>query len=576
MNKSELKKLIDTAAGRTPADTVIKNATIACVYSGAFITGDIAISGAYIAGIGEYAGNQVIDAAGRYALPAFIDAHIHIESSYLSPEEYGALLVPHGTGTIIADPHEIVNVRGMNGLRYMMEAAKKTALDIKFMIPSCVPATPFEHSGAVIDAAAMREFIDDENVLGLGEFMDFNSVCAAEEGALDKIMIARAHHKLIDGHSPGLAGKKLSAYSAAFIHTDHECAAIEEMRERITRGMYVLLRHGSACKDLPHLIKGVTLENSRRCVLCSDDRQVKSVFEQGHLEEHLRLCVENGLPPMTALQMATLNAAECFRLYDRGAVTPGRRADITLVEDLKTFTVKQVFIKGALVAENGKYLLPVERANDETVRGSFHVKEFSKEKLRLPLTSSSVYVIDVSGGTVVTGKGSAEVRRDANGDFANDGRDGIAKIAVVERHSNSGRVAVALLRGYGIQRGALAISVAHDSHNIIAVGVSDDDMAAAIERLVALSGGIVLVKDGAVREELPLPLGGLMSDRDGAWVEQKLSAIHEKAYTDLGVSRDVDPLMTLCFMSLPVIPDIKITDSGLFDVKTSRFISVNR
>jgi adenine deaminase len=575
VEKIALKRLIDTAAGRIPAEVVIKNGILADVYTGRFTPGDLAICGGLIAGIGRYEGKEIIDAQGQYVLPGFIDAHIHIESSFVSPEELGRLLVPHGGTTIITDPHEIVNVCGLAGLDYMLRAAQGTVLDIKFMLPSCVPVSAFEQSGAILDAQALEEPIRDPRILGLGEFMRYPDVVQGTEEVLDKLLLAYNAGKLIDGHSPGLTGYGLNAYAAGSIHTDHECATVEDMQERLSAGMYVLLRQGSACQDLRNLLKGLTPQNSRRCVLCSDDRQPKTIFEQGHLEDHLRICVDQGVDPMIAVQMATLNGAECFRLYDRGALAPGLRADLTLVNNLKDFKVNQVLIKGKLVAQEGRYLPSVSRCSDTAVRGSFHVKDFSIEKLRLPLTSDQAYSIDIHPGSVVTGKGIARVRRNTAGAFVYDPQQDIAKIAVVERHRHTGNVGVGLIRGYGIRHGGLALSIAHDSHNIIAVGVSDGDMALAVERIIALGGGVVLAKDGAVLEQMPLPLGGIMSDQTGEWVEAKLRSIHEIAYHLLGINPQVEPLMTLCFMSLPVIPALKLTDKGLFDVEGLSFMPVS-
>ena len=365
--KVELKKLIDTAAGRIPADLVIKNCKIVNVFSGKIQEGDIAFSGDQIAGIGEYEGEKVIDAEGRYAAPGFIDSHIHIESSYVSPEEIGRLLVPHGGTTIMADPHEIVNVCGIAGLDYMMKAAENTVLDVKYELPSCVPATPFEHSGAVIDAEAMKEPITREGIAGLGEFMNFPGVINAADSDLDKIIVAKQEGKFIDGHGPGITGKELNAYAAARIAADHECSTVEEMNDRLERGMYILLRQGSACHNLRTLIKGMTAENSRRCLLCSDDRQPKTILHEGHLDNHLRICVEEGLDPVTAIRMATLNAAECFDLKDRGAIAPGYRGDVVLLDDLKDFHVNRVFVEGALVAEEGKYLPEIKKSDISSV-----------------------------------------------------------------------------------------------------------------------------------------------------------------------------------------------------------------
>lgn len=572
--KQELKKRIDIAAGRIPADVVIKNCKVVDVYSGDIIEGDIALSDGVIAGVGSYEGNEEIDACGQYAVPGFIDSHIHIESAYVSPEEIGRLLVPHGATTIIADPHEIVNVSGITGMNYMLEAAENTALDIKYMLPSCVPATPFEHSGATIDAAAMEEPIKDDRILGLGEYMNFPGVIAGAPGDVDKLMVAIEDGKLIDGHSPGIAGKDLNAYAAAHIHTDHECSTVEEMEDRIARGMYVLLRQGSACHNLRPLLKGLTPMNNRRCLLCSDDRQPKTILEEGHLDGHLRICVEEGVDPVTAVRMASLNAAECFRLYDRGAIAPGLRGDIVLVDNLKDFNVNRVWIEGNLVAEDGKYLLPVEKVDITPVQGSFHVKDFSREKLKMHLKSGHVHVIDILPGGVVTAKGIADVQLNESGDFIYQPDADIVKVAVVERHQETGNVAVALLRGYGIKQGAVALSVAHDSHNIIVVGISDEEMEYAVQQLIAQNGGIVLVKDQSVVASMPFPIGGLMSDQSGEWVDEKLTEIHKAAYEKLGISGDVEPVMTLCFMSLAVIPELKLTDMGLFDVTKFDFISI--
>ena len=521
--KAELKKLIDTAAGRIPADLVIKNCKVVNVFSGKIQEGDIAFSGDQIAGIGEYEGKEVIDAEGRYAAPGFIDSHIHIESSYVCPEEIGRLLVPHGGTTIMADPHEIVNVCG---------------------------------------------------IAGLGEFMNFPGVINAADSDLDKIIVAKREGKFVDGHGPGIAGKDLNAYAAARIAADHECSTVEEMNDRLDRGMYILLRQGSACHNLRTLIKGVTPENSRRCLLCSDDRQPKTILHEGHLDNHLRICVEEGLDAVTAIRMATLNAAECFDLKDRGAIAPGYRADVVLLDDLKDFHVNRVFIQGALVAEEGKYLPEIKRYDISTVKGSVIVKDFSAEKFKMHLKSNKVNVIKILPGGVVTAKDTAEIQLDENGEFVRNPEEDIVKVAVVERHQGTGNVACGFLKGYGIKAGAVALSIAHDSHNIIVVGVSDEEMEFAVNSLIAQEGGMVLVREGKVLESMPMPIAGLMSDQSGEWVDEKLTAIHAKAYEELGIAGDVEPVMTLCFMSLAVIPEVKLTDMGLFDVTTFSFIPV--
>lgn len=572
--KEELKKLIDTAAGRIPADLVIKNCKVVNVFSGEITEGNLAFSGGQIAGMGDYEGKTVIDAEGRYAAPGFIDSHIHIESSYVCPEELGRLLVPHGGTTIMADPHEIVNVCGIPGLDYMMKAAENTVLDVKYELPSCVPATPWEHSGAVIDAEAMKEPITREGIAGLGEFMNFPGVINAAESDIDKIMVAKEANKFIDGHGPGISEKELNAYSAAGIVGDHECSTVEEMKDRLERGMYILLRQGSACHNLRPLLKGLTPMNSRRCLLCSDDRQPKTMLHEGHLDNHLKICVEEGVDPVTAIRMATLNAAECFGLKDRGAIAPGYRADVVLLDDLKDFHVNRVFIEGALVAEEGEYLPEIKRYDISSVKGSVVVKDFSKEKFKMHLKSNKVNVIKILPGGVVTQKTTAEIKLDDQGEFVRDPEKDLVKVAVVERHQGTGNVACGFLEGYGIKEGAVALSVAHDSHNIIVVGVSDEEMEFAVNSLIKQEGGIVLVKEGKVIESMPMPIAGLMSDQSGEWVDQKLTDIHAKAYEELGISGDVEPVMTLCFMSLAVIPEVKLTDMGLFDVTTFSFIPV--
>ncbi len=574
MDKSQLKKLIDTAASRIPADFVIKNCKVVDVFGATVIDADIALCNGIIAGVGSYAGLNEIDAAGLYAAPGFIDSHIHVESSYVSPEELGRLIVPRGTTTIIADPHEITNVCGLAGLNYMIEASKGTALDIKWMLPSCVPATPFEHSGASIDAAAMEQVIHRDEVLGLGEFMNFPGVTGAESDILDKLLVARSSGKPVDGHSPRLSANALNAYASAGVHTDHECSTVEEMHDRLSRGMYVQMRQGSTCHDLAELLKAVTPQNSRRCILCSDDCQAKTILSIGHLDNHLRMCVSAGIDPIIAIQMASLNAAECYGLQDRGAIAPGLRADIVLLDSLTDFNVKRVFIAGREAAADGSYLLPVTKHDISATKGRFRIKDFSIDKLRLNIPSGKAHVIKVIPGGVVTRKVTAAVTTDASGSFVYDPDRDIVKIAVVERHSFTGNVAVALLKDYGMTSGAIALSIAHDSHNIICVGVSDDDMAFAIQKLVEQEGGIVLVDNGNVLESLPMPIAGLMSDQDGQWVDERLTRIHRLAVEALGIKPELEPVMLLCFMSLPVIPEIKLTDMGLFDVIKFDFIDI--
>jgi adenine deaminase len=581
MDKKELTQLIDTAAGRRAADLVLRGAKIANVFSGTFETGDLALCGGNIAAIGkegEYDGKETLDCRGKFILPALIDSHIHIESSFLSPEEFAALVVPHGTGTVVSDPHEIVNVAGFAGLDYMLEAAALTPLNFIFMLPSCVPVTRFEHSGFELPASEMPEELAKKEIAGLGEFMDYKAVAAADSACLDKILLALNSGKIIDGHSPGLAGPDLSAYAAAGVSNDHECTTPEELIERTRRGMYVMLREGSACHDLENLLPALVSASGvaqaslfRRCLFCSDDLQSFDALQRGHIEKHLRAAVNAGVDPMLAIQMATLNAAESYRLTDRGALAPGRRADFIIVDNLKDFNVERVWLGGKLVAENGRYLPTVKRAPTASVSNKMRVKDFSREKLALPVNGGTSLVLDVEIGGIITAKSEAAVDCDAAGNWIYTPGSGIAKIAVVERHKNTGCVGVGLIRGYGISSGAIAQSVAHDSHNIMVCGVDDGDMELVVRRLVQTGGGLAIARDGKLLAELPLPIGGLMSDKNAQYVAEHLRAIEEVCHS-LGVSKDVDPMLTLAFMSLIVVPHIKITDQGLFDVDKFEFI----
>lgn len=574
MKKEQLKKLINVAMKRIPADLVLKNASVIDIFTGEIVEGDIAVSDEWIAGVGSYEGVKEIDAGNLFASPGLIDSHIHIESSYLTPEEFGSLVVPHGTTTLIADPHEIVNVNGFDAMEYMIKAGERTALDIRYMFPSSVPATDFETAGATITSGDMTGVLERQDILGFGEFMNSVGVFLADDESLNKLMHAHDAGVVVDGHSPGLKDEALNAYIAAGIKTDHECTSIEEMNDRISRGMYVLLRQGSASHDLERLVHGVTSRNYRRCLLCSDDRQPKTIFEHGHLEHHLRICREAGLDVYTSIAMASLNAAECYRLYDRGAIAPGLRADIVLFENLDNFDVKQVFIAGEEVAKDGEYLPEIDKYPTDTVSSSMHVKNYNIDRLNLKLKSDKVHAIKVLPGGVDTKDEIVRVRRDEANNFVFDPDIDVAKIAVIERHQESGNVAVALLKDYGIKLGAIALSIAHDSHNIICVGTNDIDMDLAIRTLIEQEGGFVLVREAEILRATPLPVAGLMTDRSAEWINKELDILHDIAIRDLKVSEDVDPLMTLCFMALPVIPELKITDKGLFDVVKFEFIDI--
>ena len=576
MKKERLKKLIDVAAGRLPADLVLTNGKIIDVYNARLMDGDVAIVDGVIAGIGgHYNGKTVVDIHGQFISPGFIDPHIHVESAYVSPEEFGRLMTPHGTTTVMADPHEIVNVAGLTGLDYMINAAKETALDIQYMLPSCVPATKMENSGAVISAGDMIEPLTSGETKGLAEFMDFPGVINTESDILDKLLVATNLNKRIDGHSPQVYGKDLNAYIAAGIQNDHECSTLEELQDRLSRGMYVFLREGSVTHNLRTLLKGVTPNNSRRTVLCGDDVQAKTIIEKGHLDNSLKICVEEGVDPLVAIQMATLNTAECCELKDRGAVAPGLRADLAIISDLTEMTVSSVYIAGEKVAEAGSYLLETKSYPIDSVQSSVHLANFSQDKLVLPLTSNRVHAIEVIPNEAITLDREINVNRDAAGNFVYDSSIPVAKISVIERHHETGNVFTGVLKDYGIKEGAIAISIAHDSHNLITAGTNDQDMALAVTALKDIQGGMVLTKNKQVLMSIPLPIGGLMSDQSGEWVTAQLEKFNEVAYKELGINHNVDPVMTLSFMSLAVIPELKITDMGLVNVSRFEFEDVS-
>lgn len=574
MNKDSLKRLIDVANGKKKADLVLKNGSIVDVCSGKIFKADLAVAEGYIAGFGEYDGEVEVDIEGKYVSPGLMDAHIHIESSYCTPEEFGRMVVPHGTTTVIADPHEMVNVCGIKGFHYMQEAAKNTCLSVKYMMPSCVPATKMEDAGYVISAEDMADDILSKDVPGLGEFMDYNAIIENDDIALDKLVLAKNHGKIVDGHSPNLFGKALNAYACAGIDTDHECSTLEEMEDRLERGIYVQLRQGSACHNLGALIPGINEFNFRRCLLCSDDRQPKTIFEDGHLEYHLKTLVNAGISPVMALAMATVNVSDCYGLKDRGMIVPGKRADLVIFENLKDFKVSSVYILGEEVARDGEYLKELKKHDFTDVSNTVHLDNFKKEMLQMWLKSDEVYAIEMIAGGVLSKKTKIKIKRDENGLFVFDKNIDACKCAVIERHHNTGKVGLGIIKGYGIQSGAIAASVAHDSHNIICVGVNDDEMNLAIENVKQNGGGFALVKDGKLIESLSLPVAGLMSDLSGEEVSKKLLSLHKKAVVELGVNESLEPVMSLTFMSLIVIPELKLTARGLFDIFENRFIDI--
>lgn len=574
MEKQKLIKLIDVAAGRKKADLVLKNAKIVDVFQAKILTGDIAISDGYIAGIGgSYQGVEERNYTGKYVAPGFIEAHIHIESSYVSPEEFSRVFIPRGTTTILADPHEIVNVAGLKGLDYMVNAAKNAKMDIRYMMPPCVPATNFETSGADLYADDMEDALKTGEVDGLAELMNFPGVINADDKMIDEILMAKKYGARIDGHAPQVVGKDLNAYISAGPANDHECSTLEEAEERLARGMYLLLREGSVTQDLRKLLPIVNTANSRRCLLSGDDVQAKTAINKGHLDNSIRICIDEGLNPITAIQMATLNPAEYCGLNDRGAIAPGRRADMVVFESLEDFAVEETYILGEKLSQGNKYLGEVNYYPIDSVESSMHVKDFTREKLQLHLNSDKVRAIGVVPGEVLTTEEHVTVRRDGDGNFVYNDQEDVTKIVVVERHHNTGNVNVNLLSGYGIKAGAIAISIGHDSHNIIATGTNDDDIFMAVNELIKQEGGAVVVKDEKVISRMELKIAGLMCNLPAEKMIAQQDALDEAVHEELGVPDNVNPVMTLSFMPLAVIPKLKITDKGLVDVEKNAFVS---
>lgn len=576
MNKIEMKALIDVASRRIEADLCIKNAKVVDVFNRNVFESDVLIYKDRIAGFakcGEGKAKEILDVNFSYMIPGFIDSHVHIESSHCTPEVFSNLLIPNGVTTVIADPHEICNCHGLDALDYMLESSEGLPLKAYFMIPSCVPATTFEHSGAFLDAKEIEKRIDHERVLGLGEMMDYPGVINNSDLVIDKIQLAHDKNKIIDGHSPNIFESDLDAYSAAGIKDDHECATKEELEDRVRRGMYVMLREGTVCRDELNLLKGVTQENYRRCIFCTDDRQVESLLCEGSINNNVRLAVEYGLDPIMAITMASLNSAECYNLKEIGAIAPRYLATFSITKDLKQFDMDYVFVEGKMVAKDREMVdesLIKEIPNK--VMSKMNVKDFNLNSLDLKLLSDRVRTIKIQPGSVVTAKGEANVTVEDG--LYKYSEDDICKIVVVERHKGTGNCAVALLEGFGLTEGAIATSVAHDSHNIIAAGKNDEDIYLAVQELIRIGGGMAVVKDGKVIESFAHEVAGLMSNKNAKEVSESLSSIVETAYKTLNVHRSLDPFMTLCFMSLPVIPEYKITDMGLFDVTKFEFVNL--
>lgn len=582
-----LEKYIDAATRRKKADLVLKNATFVDVFTGVLRKGDIAIAGEKIVGTGEYEGETEIDCTNLTVVPGYIDGHVHIESSQLSPEEFASLIVPRGTTTIIADPHEITNVCGMAGCEYIAKASENVPLDVKIQLPSCVPATQFETSGAILAGKDVEKNIKNEYIFGLGEFMNYPGIVYSDPDTLKKAEAAHAAGKIIDGHAPAVYGYDLNGYLCAGISTDHECVTKAEIDEKISKGMYVHIRHGSSTQNLGNA-KYITDGNMRRFLLCTDDRHAADLKEKGHLDDALRKLVANGLDPIRAVICATLNAAECYNLKWRGAIAPFYLADLVVVDNLKSFNAKYVVKSGKTVAKDGKPLFDTsKRYLPKNVLNTVHLKrEMCADDFMLTLKGKKAKAMTIEPGGVVTGCEVVEVES-KNGDVVVEGTD-LLKLAVVERHKCTGNIGKALFKGYGFKGGALGITIAHDSHNIILMGDDNESMAKAANRLKEIGGGMVIVERGAVisgeaekspRYEykihsLTLDIAGLMSSRDAESLQADSRALIEKAHA-MGVKREYEAFMSLAFLSLAVIPKLKVTDAGLFDVERFAFTDIN-
>ena len=564
INRKLNKKLhvIDVAAGRAPADLVLKNATYVNVFSNELCHGDIAVAEGLIVGMGEYHGKVEVDVSGKLVLPGFIDAHIHLESSLVSPTEFAKAVLPHGTTTVITDPHEIANVMGTDGIEYMLQATEDLPVDVRFMLPSCVPATPLDESGANLDYRAIDSFYDHPRVQGLAEMMNYVGVVNGDGQVVEKIVASQAHHKKIDGHAPGLSGKDLNAYIAAGVYSDHECSDMEDAMNKLRLGQYIMIREGTAARNLEALMPLLTSQYVDRCMFCTDDKHPNDLLEKGHIDYIVKKAISLGADPIVAVKAACHNAARYFLLNNRGAIAPGYLGDFVIIDDFQHFEIEMVYKRGVLMYDGQLRDFPapeidpylVKRAHD-----TFHVAHLTAEDFS---DGRPHAVIGMIPGEIVT--------QDAGyADHADPEQD-ILKIAVIERHKNTHHIGLGYIKGYGLKRGAVATSISHDSHNIIVVGATDEDMAAAANRIVENRGGITVMENGQVLGEVTLSIAGIMSDDSLVMVNSALEDAKDEAF-GLGVSRGIDPFMTLSFMALPVIPSLRITTRGVFDVSSQRY-----
>ena len=562
-----LEEIIETARGKIEADLVIKNAQIINVLTEEIYQSDVAVKDNIIAGIGTgYKGKKEIDAKGKYLSPSFIDGHVHIESSMLMPSEFARLVVPTGTTTIVADPHEISNVIGLHGISFMREASKNLPLDIYMTLPSCVPASPYETSGFELNSYDLSLLIDSPWVLGIAEMMNFPGVINLDKEVLSKIKLGIEKNKRIDGHSPYLSGKDLCAYIAAGVSSDHECNNMNEAIEKLRLGMYLMVREGSAAKDLDALSPVLKKFPTRKCMFVTDDRYPDALKE--HINMMVRKSVENGISPIKAIQMASINTAEYFGLKEVGAIAPGYKADMLLLDNLEDFKPSYVIKNGEIVAKDGNLVINIEKKNFSSLRGTVNIRWLDKEDLKIKAKSSKVRAIEVKDGQLVTKCVDADINV-VNGFAESNLNDDVLKILVIERHKASGNIGIGFVKGFGIKEGAIASTVAHDSHNMIVIGTNDDDMLKAIKELVKSQGGKVIIRSNEVVAKLDLPIAGLMSED---YAEDFLSKYKKlKEGEKIIGSALEEPFMTMSFLSLSVIPELKLTDKGLMDVVNNKF-----
>lgn len=563
-----LNRFIKVAKGEEKAELVLKNAQVFHVFTGEFIKNDVAIENGHIAGIDQYSGKEELDLQGKYLTPGFVDSHIHIESSMLSPLEFARVVVPLGTTTVVADPHEIANVTGLEGIRYLLTETEKLPINAYFMLPSCVPATNMENSGATLLAEDLAELIEHPRVLGLGEMMNYPGVLFGDETVLDKLKLAKG--KKIDGHAPDLVGNELMAYSAAGIESDHECVTPEQALEKLRAGLYIMIREGSAAKNLKPLLPIINAHTAQFCCFAADDRHPADLLTEGHINYMVKTAVQEGIPLPMALQMATINAARYFGLKDIGAIAPRYKADILVFDNLNDWQPELVFKDGSIVAKNKKAEFVRDAVVPNKIKETMHIAPIIKEKLQIKAAGGRANVIGLVPHQIVTKHLKVDVQVTDGYVCLPKGQD-LLKLAVFERHSATGNIGVGLVEGFGLADGAIASTIAHDSHNLIAIGKNDEDIIKAAEELKKIKGGVVIVKNGEVVGELPLPIAGLMSEQSAADVEGKLGQLKEIAYK-MGVLKDYDPFLTLAFLSLPVIPELKLTDLGLVDVSSFSFI----